>query len=70
VKVPPNGLLTMVAARRGDHWQFASFSNAPTGRGRNVKFLWRFLVSRFATFRAEAGKARRSMPNRQDSKGA
>jgi hypothetical protein len=51
-KVPPNGLLTMVAARRGGRWQFVSFSNVPTGRGRNVRFLWRFLVSRLATRRA------------------
>lgn len=51
-KVPPNGLLTMVAARRGDQWQLVSFSNTPTRRGRNVRFLWRFLVSWFATRRA------------------
>jgi uncharacterized protein (TIGR02246 family) len=57
-KVPPNGLLTMVAAERGGRWHFISFSNTPTGEGRNVRFFWRFLVSRFATFRAEAGKAR------------
>jgi uncharacterized protein (TIGR02246 family) len=60
-KVPPNGLLTMVAARRGDRWQFVSFSNVPTGKGRNVRFLWRFLVSRLAAFRAEVVKARRYM---------
>jgi hypothetical protein len=39
-KVPLNGLLTMVAARRGDRWQFVAFSNTPTGRGRNVRSLW------------------------------
>jgi hypothetical protein len=42
-KVPPDGLLTMVAARRGDRWRFVSFSNVPTGKGRNARFLWRFL---------------------------
>ena len=45
-RVPPNGLLTMVAAKRGGRWQFISFSNTPTGKGRNVRFFWRFLVSR------------------------
>lgn len=60
-KVPPNGLLTMVAAKRAGRWQLVCFSNTPTGKGRNVRFFWRFLVSRFATFRAEAGKARRYM---------
>lgn len=59
--VAPNGLLTMVAARRGDSWQFVSFSNTPTGKARNVTFLWRFLISRFAMFGAEAAKARRHM---------
>jgi hypothetical protein len=44
-KVPPNGLLTMVAARRGDRWQFVSFSNVLTGKGRNARFLWRFLFA-------------------------
>ena len=35
-KIPPNGLLIIVAARRGGRWQFVSFSNTPT-RGRNPK---------------------------------
>jgi hypothetical protein len=35
-KIPPNGLLIMVVARRGGRWQFVSFSNTPT-RGRNPK---------------------------------
>ena len=51
-KVPPNGLLTIAATRRGGRWQLISFSNTPTGPGRNVKFLWRFIVSRLATRRA------------------
>lgn len=59
--VAANALLTMVAARQGPSWQFVSFSNTPTGRGRNARFVWRFLVSRLAMFRIEAAKGRRHM---------
>lgn len=60
-RVPPNGLMTMVAVGEADSWQFASFSNTPTGRMRNARFLWRYLVSRLAMFRAEARKAKAHM---------
>lgn len=56
--VAPNGLMTLVAARRNGGWQFVSFSNTPTGRWRTPKFLWRFLISRAARFRGERSKAR------------
>lgn len=59
--VAPNGLLTMVAARQGASWQFVCFTNTPTGKGRNARFFWRFLVSRLAMFRSEAAKGRRHM---------
>jgi uncharacterized protein (TIGR02246 family) len=60
-RVPPNGLITMVAVGEGGSWRFVSFSNTPTGRARNVRFLWRYLVSRLSMFRAEARKARAYM---------
>jgi uncharacterized protein (TIGR02246 family) len=60
-RVPPNGLLTMVAVGDAGSWRFVSFSNTPTGRARNVRFLWRYLVSRLSMFRAETGKARAHM---------
>jgi hypothetical protein len=59
--VPPNGLITMVAARDAGSWRFVSFSNTPTGRARNARFLWRYLASRLSIFRAEARKARAHM---------
>lgn len=59
--VAPNGLMTIVAARRGGGWQFVSFNNTPTGRWRNIRFLWRYLASRTGAFRAEWSKAREYM---------
>jgi uncharacterized protein (TIGR02246 family) len=60
-RVPPNGLITLVAARHAGSWRFVSFNNTPTGRARNVSFLWRYLVSRLSIFRTEARKARAHM---------
>jgi uncharacterized protein (TIGR02246 family) len=60
-KVAPNGLVTFVVARQDDGWRIVSFQNTPTGRFRNVKFMWRYLLSRLSAFRAEASKARRHM---------
>jgi uncharacterized protein (TIGR02246 family) len=51
-RVLPNGLITMVAVGEAGSWRFVSFSNSPTGRARNVRFLWRYLVSRLSRFRA------------------
>jgi uncharacterized protein (TIGR02246 family) len=60
--VSPNGLLTLVALRGGGrHWEFVSFSNTPTGKGRNMKFLLRYIRSRFAAFGEESSKARKHM---------
>lgn len=47
-RVPPNGLLTMVALRRDGAWRFAAFHNTPTGRSRNLRFLIRFLRSKLS----------------------
>jgi uncharacterized protein (TIGR02246 family) len=52
-KIPPNGLLTLVVARQADDWRIVSFQNTPTGRFRNLKFMWRYLVSRLLASRAE-----------------
>jgi uncharacterized protein (TIGR02246 family) len=52
-KIPPNGLMTLVVARQADDWRIVSFQNTPTGRFRNLKFMWRYLVSRLSTPRAE-----------------
>jgi uncharacterized protein (TIGR02246 family) len=60
-RVPPNGLITMVAARDAGSWRFVSFSNTPTGRARNARFVWRYLASRLSMFRTEARKARAHM---------
>jgi uncharacterized protein (TIGR02246 family) len=60
-RVAPNGLMTMVAVGEGDSWRFVSFHNTPTGKARNVRFLWRYLVSRIALLRAEVRKARAHM---------
>lgn len=60
-RVPPNGLLTMLTVRNGDAWRVASLSNTPTGRARNARFFWRYLVSRWAVFLAEARKGRAHM---------
>jgi uncharacterized protein (TIGR02246 family) len=60
--VQPNGLMTLVAANQNGNWQIVSFNNTQTGRMRNVKFLWRFLMSRtWWPFRAEWSKAKRYM---------
>ena len=48
-RVPPNGLVTMVAVHQDDDgWRFAAFSNTPTGKARGARFLGRFLKSRLA----------------------
>ena len=60
-RVPPNGLITMVAVGEAGSWRFVSFSNAPTGRARDVLFLWRYVVSRLSMFRDEARKAKAHM---------
>jgi uncharacterized protein (TIGR02246 family) len=60
-RVPPNGLMTMVAVREGASWRFVLFHNTPTGRARTLRFLRRYLVSRLSLARAEALKARAHM---------
>jgi len=59
--VAPNGLMTLVAAQRNGAWQFVSFNNTPTGRGRNIKFLWRYLLARTWPLRGEWSRARKHM---------
>lgn len=44
--VEPNGLITIVAAKRNNKWQFVSFNNTQTGKFRNIKFFLRYIVSR------------------------
>jgi len=51
-KIVPNGLMTMVLAKREGAWRIVSFQNTPTGRWRMVKFIWRYIVSRFSVGRA------------------
>lgn len=60
-RVPPNGLMSMVAAREGGTWRFVLFHNTPTGRARTLRFLWRYLISRLSQARAETRKARAHM---------
>jgi uncharacterized protein (TIGR02246 family) len=59
--VPPNGLMTLVIKKEASGWRIVSFQNTPTGRLRNMRFLWRFLVSRLSVFWEEWSKARRHM---------
>jgi uncharacterized protein (TIGR02246 family) len=49
--VPPNGLMTLVIKKEASGWRIVSFQNTPTGRLRNIRFLWRYLVSRLSAFR-------------------
>lgn len=46
--IAPNGLLTLVVARQGDEWRIVSFHNTPTGRFRKIRFIGRFVRSRFS----------------------
>jgi uncharacterized protein (TIGR02246 family) len=55
-KVAPNGLLTLIVARQDDAWRIVSFQNTPTGHWRKVRFIFRYLVSRVAAFRARVSK--------------
>jgi uncharacterized protein (TIGR02246 family) len=58
-KVPPNGLLTMVAARRGDHWQpelATRFGNPGAGEGDEVPWQPSSIAREICRWRA----ARRS----------
>lgn len=61
MEVSPNGLMTMLLVKRDCGWRIHSFTNTPTGRLRNVKFLVRYLKSRLHPFTAEWRKARRHM---------
>jgi uncharacterized protein (TIGR02246 family) len=60
-RVPPNGLMSMVAAREGGTWRFVLFHNTPTGRARTLRFLWRYLISRLSQAQAETRKAKAHM---------
>ena len=55
-KISPNGLMTLVVARQADAWRIVSFQNTPTGRLRNVRFIFRYLLSRLSVFRADWSK--------------
>jgi uncharacterized protein (TIGR02246 family) len=46
--VAPNGLVTLVVARGDVGWRIVSFQNTPTGRFRNLRFLWRYVLSRLS----------------------
>ncbi len=59
--VPPNGLMTMVVIKQNDTWKIAAFNNTQTGKGRNMKFFWRYIKSRLAAFGTEWTKARKHM---------
>jgi uncharacterized protein (TIGR02246 family) len=59
--VPPNGLMTLVIKKEVGGWRIVSFQNTLTGRLRNIRFMWRFVVSRLSPFRQEWSKARRYM---------
>jgi len=59
--VAPNGLLTILAVATDDGWRIASFTNTPTGRARNARFLLRYLRSRLRAFTTESRKARAHM---------
>jgi uncharacterized protein (TIGR02246 family) len=60
-KISPNGLMTLVVTRQADAWRIISFQNTPTGRLRNVRFMWRYLLSRLSVFGTEWSKGRRQM---------
>lgn len=60
-QVSPNGLLTLVVAKREETWHVVSFRNTPTGRFRNLKFMVRYFLSRWSLFRARWSSGRRSM---------
>lgn len=60
-KVPPNGLITMVAVRGASGWELASFNNTQTGKARNLFFLLRYLRSRLGAMRAEWRRGRHHM---------
>jgi uncharacterized protein (TIGR02246 family) len=59
--VAPNGLMTMTVVRRDNDWIIASFNNTQTGKGRNLKFLLRYIRSRGRELVREVAKARRHM---------
>ncbi|HET9894867.1 MAG TPA: SgcJ/EcaC family oxidoreductase [Streptosporangiaceae bacterium] len=65
-KIAPNGLMTMVMIRRHGVWKITSFTNTQTGRGRNIRFLGRYLRSRLHPFTAEWSKARRYMLDQKE----
>jgi len=56
--VAPNGLMTLVVVKRNAEWQCASFCNTPSGALRNLRFFWRYFLSKLRQFRAEWSKAR------------
>lgn len=60
-RVPPNGLMSMVAVREGGTWRLVLFHNTPTGRARTFRFARRYLISRLSQAWAEARKARAHM---------
>jgi uncharacterized protein (TIGR02246 family) len=45
--VEPNGLVTLVVAKRDGTWSVVHFQNTPTGRQRKLRFFLRFFKSRF-----------------------
>lgn len=59
--VAPNGLTTLVVTKDETGWRIVSFQNTPTGRFRNLRFIWRYALSRLFAFRAEWSKARQHM---------
>lgn len=68
--VPPNGLMTLVVKKEGEKWCIVSFQNTPTGPLRNLRFMWRYFLSRLSAFRWEWSKARRHlMAEKRGSRG-
>jgi uncharacterized protein (TIGR02246 family) len=45
-RVPPNGIMTMVAKRGEQGWRIVSFQNTPTGRFRSLRFVARYFLAR------------------------
>jgi uncharacterized protein (TIGR02246 family) len=59
--VPPNGLMTLVLTKVDETWRIVSFQNTPTGRLRNLRFIFRYLLSRLWLFRREWAKGKQHM---------
>lgn len=53
----PSGMRTLSVVKVDGNWKVASFQNTPTGSFRHIKFMFRFLRSRYYLFNLTWKKA-------------